>query len=85
MNTPLSNGDKVSLKAVLLHNGNKFPSVPLDKAVHVTQTHENRLILLQNIPYEEHGRIYIKVKVKQSRYRPGGAHRVPGSYGSQFS
>jgi hypothetical protein len=26
-----------------------------------------------------------KVKVKQSRYRPGVAQRIPGSYGSQIS
>jgi hypothetical protein len=27
----------------------------------------------------------VKVKVKQSRYRPGVAQKVPGSYGSQIS
>jgi hypothetical protein len=27
----------------------------------------------------------VKVKVKQSRYRPGVAQRVPGSYDSQIS
>jgi hypothetical protein len=27
----------------------------------------------------------VKVKVKQSRYKPGVAQRVPGSYGSQIS
>ena len=35
------------------------------------------LILLQKVK--------VKVKVKQSRYRPGVAHRVPGSEGSQIS
>jgi hypothetical protein len=29
---------KASLKAVLLHNGNKFPSVPLAHAVHMKET-----------------------------------------------
>jgi hypothetical protein len=28
---------KVSLKAVLLHNGNKYPSVPLDHAVNMKE------------------------------------------------
>jgi hypothetical protein len=30
---------KVSLKAVLLHNGNKFPSVPLDHAANMTESY----------------------------------------------
>jgi len=29
--------------------------------------------------------VMVKLKVKQSRYRPGLAQRVPGSYGSQIS
>ena len=32
---------KVSLKAVLLHNGNTFPSVPLALAVHMQEMREN--------------------------------------------
>jgi hypothetical protein len=40
---------------------------------------------LMNVPsigstYQE-----VKVKIKQSRYRPGMAQRVPGSQGSQIS
>jgi hypothetical protein len=38
---------KVSMKAVLLHNVNKFPSIPLVRAVHVTETYEDLQILPQ--------------------------------------
>jgi hypothetical protein len=32
---------KVSLKAVLLHNGNEFPSIPLAQAVHMKEMYKN--------------------------------------------
>jgi hypothetical protein len=39
---------------VLLHNGNKFPSIPLAQAVHMTEMYENLQVLLQKISYEKH-------------------------------
>jgi hypothetical protein len=45
---------KVSWKAVLLHEGNKFPSVPLADAVHMQEMWENLQGLLQIIRYEYH-------------------------------
>jgi len=52
LNTAVSNGVftdsfKVSSKAVLLHNGNKYPSVPLARAVHMKETYETLQVLLQ--------------------------------------
>ena len=38
---------KVSLKAVLLDNGNKLNTIPLLRAVHMTETYENLQVLLQ--------------------------------------
>ena len=38
---------KTSLKAVLLHNGNKFPSVPLSYATNMKETYQNLKILLE--------------------------------------
>jgi len=35
------------MKAMLFHNGNKFPSVPLAYAVHVKETYKNLQVLLQ--------------------------------------
>jgi hypothetical protein len=35
---------EVSLKAVLLHNGKKFPSVPLGHAVHTKVTYDMFMI-----------------------------------------
>lgn len=42
---------KVSLKAVLLHNGNAYPSIPIAHGVHVKETYENIQNLLQCIDY----------------------------------
>ena len=38
---------KVSMKAVLLHNVNKFPSIPLVLAVRMTEMYEDLQILPQ--------------------------------------
>jgi hypothetical protein len=45
---------KVSLKAVLLHNGNKYPSVPLAHAVNMKESYENMKLLLEKIHYEKY-------------------------------
>ena len=49
-----TDSSKVGLKAVLLHNGNELPSIPLAHAVHMTEMSENIPVLLQKICYEEH-------------------------------
>src|SRR5207244_12129083 len=43
-----------SLKAVLLHNGNFKPSIPIAHTVHLKETYDNMLVLLQAIKYETH-------------------------------
>ena len=45
---------KVSLKAVLLHNGNKLPSIPLAHAAGMKETYNNMKLLLEKIKYKEH-------------------------------
>jgi len=44
---------KVSLKVVLLHNGNKFPSFPLAHAVNMKESYESMKLLLGKITYDE--------------------------------
>jgi hypothetical protein len=44
----------ISLKTVLIHNGNNFPSISLAYAVHMKETYENLQVLPQKICYEEH-------------------------------
>jgi hypothetical protein len=44
---------KVSLKVVLLHNGNKFPSVPLVHAANMKESYERMKLLLGKSKYDE--------------------------------
>ena len=48
-----TDSSKVSLKVVLLHNGNKFPSVPLAQAANMNETYESTKLLLATIKYDE--------------------------------
>ena len=45
---------KLSLKAVLLHNGNMVPSIPVGYAAHMQETYENMKHLLECINYEQY-------------------------------
>lgn len=45
---------KESLKAVLLHNGNHKPSIPIAHAVNMVESYETMAKLLKYIKYEEH-------------------------------
>ena len=45
---------KTSLKAVLLHNGNVLPSIPVGHAVHMKEIYENIKQLLRCINYDHH-------------------------------
>ena len=42
------------MKAVLLHSGNKFPSVPLAYATNMKETYENLKIMLEKIQYDKY-------------------------------
>lgn len=45
---------KLSLKAVLLHQGNEKPSIPLAHAVNMKETYESMALLLNLINYNQH-------------------------------
>ena len=45
---------KTSLKALLLHNGNTLPSVPIAHAAELKETYESMELVLVKIKYEEH-------------------------------
>ena len=49
-----TNSLTVTLRAVLLHNGNKFPSVPLAHVINMKESYENIKLLLETIQYEKH-------------------------------
>jgi hypothetical protein len=44
---------KVSLKAVLLRNGNTVPSIPIGHSVHNKESYENMKILMEAINYDK--------------------------------
>jgi hypothetical protein len=44
-----------SLKAVLLHNGNKYPSLPLAHLVHFKKDYNSIKSLLDALKYDEYG------------------------------
>lgn len=46
---------KTSLKAVLLHNGNMYASIPVGHSVHMKESYENLEIVLNKIDYSAHG------------------------------
>ena len=43
-----------SLKAVLLHNGNKYPSLPLAHSVHLKETYKNVKTVLNVLKYDRY-------------------------------
>ena len=48
-----TDSSKVSLKVVLLHNGNRFPSIPLAHAANMKESYESMKLLLGKIKYDE--------------------------------
>ena len=45
---------KRSLKVVLLHNRNKYPSIPIARSVHLKESYDNMELLLEAIKYSEY-------------------------------
>jgi ribosome assembly protein YihI (activator of Der GTPase) len=46
---------KLSLNAVLLHNGNQHPSIPDGHALHMKENYENLKQLLNKLEYSKYG------------------------------
>jgi len=49
----LTDSSKVSLEVVLLHNGNRFPSVPLAHAANMKEIYESIKLLLGKIKKDD--------------------------------
>ena len=45
---------KRRIKGVLLHNGNKYPSIPIAHSVHLKESYDNMELLLEAIKYSEY-------------------------------
>jgi hypothetical protein len=60
-----------SLKAVLLHNGSKYASVPDGHSVHLKETYENLALVLIKLNYKDHG--WMICPSIQWRYSPNRA------------
>ena len=55
---------KRSRKAVLLHNGNTFASIPLAHSIHMKESYENMEILLTKLKYHDHAwKVWVDIKV----------------------
>ena len=55
---------KVSLKVVLLHNGNGYPSIPLAHAANMKESYEIMKLLLGKINYDEFkSKLRVEIKV----------------------
>jgi hypothetical protein len=49
----LIDSSKLSLKAILFHNGDTLPSVPVGHSVHNKESYENVNILMEAINYDK--------------------------------
>lgn len=55
---------KLSFKAVLLDNGNIYPSIPVDHVVHMKETNEYIKELLESIKYTDlNGKFVLILKI----------------------
>ena len=55
---------KRSLKCVLLHNGNKYGSIPIGHSTRIKEEYESMSQVLKNIKYHEHQwKICIDLKI----------------------